>query len=55
MVCENGAFYALKYDTMFELNDFIGYNPAIYITKRVVDIDSEEDILCIEKQLMEKG
>lgn len=55
MVCENGAFYALKYDTMLELNDFIGYNPAIYITKRVVDIDSKEDILCIEKQLMEKG
>ena len=55
MVCENGAFYALKYDTMFELNDFIGYNPAIYLTKRVVDIDTEEDILCIEKQLMQKS
>lgn len=55
MVCENGAFYALKYKTMLEVKDFIGYNPAVYITKRVVDIDTEEDILCIEKQLMTKN
>lgn len=55
MVCENGAFYALKYDTMFEAGDFIGYNPAIYLTPRVIDIDTEEDILCIEKQLTEKN
>lgn len=55
MVCENGAFYALKYETMLEVKDFIGYNPAVYITKRVVDIDTEEDILCIEKQLMAKN
>ena len=55
MVCENGAFYALKRDTMFEVNDFIGYNPAVYITPRVVDIDTEEDILCIEKQLAAKS
>ena len=54
MVCENGAFYALKYDTMFEANDFIGYNPAIYLTPRVVDIDTEEDILCIEKELLKR-
>ena len=55
MVCKNGAFYALKYETMLEVKDFIGYNPAVYITKRVVDIDTEEDILCIEKQLMAKN
>ena len=55
MVCENGAFYVLKYETMLEVKDFIGYNPAVYITKRVVDIDTEEDILCIEKQLMTKN
>ena len=55
MVCENGAFYALKRDTIFEVNDFIGYNPAIYITPRVIDIDTPEDILCIENQLKAKS
>lgn len=52
MICENGAFYALKYDTMIEYKDFIGYNPAVYVTDRVVDIDTEEDFKCIEKQMM---
>ena len=55
MVCENGAFYALKRDAIFEVNDFIGYNPAIYITPRVIDIDTPEDILCIENQLKAKS
>lgn len=55
MICENGAFYALKYETMIEYKDFVGHNPCIFVTKRVVDIDTEEDILCIEKQMMSQN
>ena len=48
---ENGAFYALKYETMYEVNDFVGNNPAIFVTPRVIDIDTEYDIKCIEEQM----
>ncbi len=51
MLCENGAFYALKTDTLIKANDFIGFNPAPYVTKRVIDIDTEEDFLKVEEIL----
>jgi len=43
MITENGAFYALKTQTLKETKDFIGYNPIAYITKRIIDIDTIED------------
>lgn len=55
MICENGAFYALKWDTLKEVKDFIGYNPICYITKRVIDIDTPADFEQVEKILKEKN
>ena len=49
MICENGAFYALPWDTLKEVKDFIGYNPTAYITPRVIDIDTLEDFKKVEE------
>ncbi|MBR2068952.1 MAG: acylneuraminate cytidylyltransferase family protein [Candidatus Gastranaerophilales bacterium] len=49
MICENGAFYALPWDTLKEVKDFIGYNPTAYITPRVIDIDTIEDFKKVEE------
>jgi len=51
MLCENGAFYALPVKIMKETKDFIGYNPAPYITPRVIDIDTIEDFNKVEEIL----
>ena len=51
MICENGAFYALPWDTLKEVKDFIGYNPTPYITPRVIDIDTIEDFKKVEEML----
>ena len=51
MICENGAFYALPWDTLKEVKDFIGYNPCAYITPRVIDIDTIEDFKHVEEIL----
>ena len=51
MICENGAFYALPWDTLKEVKDFIGYNPTPYITPRVIDIDTIEDFQKVEEML----
>jgi len=51
MICENGAFYALPWDTLKEVKDFIGYNPTAYITPRVIDIDTIEDFKKVEEML----
>lgn len=51
MICENGAFYALKWDTLIEVKDFIGYNPTAYVTPRVIDIDTIEDFQKVEECL----
>lgn len=55
MYCENGAFYALKTDTLKEVKDFIGYNPVPYITKRVIDIDEPSDFERVEEILKERN
>jgi len=55
MICENGAFYALPWDTLKEVKDFIGYNPCAYITPRVIDIDTEKDFEQVEKIIMERN
>ena len=49
MICENGAFYALPWNTLKEVKDFIGYNPCAYITPRVIDIDTIEDFKKVEE------
>lgn len=51
MIAENGAFYALKWNTLKETKDFIGYNPCVYITPRVIDIDTIEDFQKVEECL----
>ena len=51
MICENGAFYALPWDTLKEVKDFIGYNPSAYITPQVIDIDTIEDFKKVEEIL----
>lgn len=51
MICENGAFYALSWDTLKEVKDFIGYNPSAYITPQVIDIDTIEDFKKVEEIL----
>lgn len=55
MICENGAFYALPWDTLKEVKDFIGYNPIAYITPRVIDIDTVKDFEQVEKILIERN
>ncbi len=54
LLCENGAFYALKWDTMKQVKDFIGYNPAPYIVKGMIDIDTIEDFNKVEQILKNK-
>lgn len=55
MICENGAFYALPWDTLKEVKDFIGYNPTAYITERVIDIDTPEDFKRVEEIINHKN
>lgn len=55
MICENGAFYALKWDTLKEVKDFIGYNPAAYITQRIIDIDTVDDFKKVEEILIKRN
>ena len=55
MICENGAFYVLPWDTLKEVKDFIGYNPAAYITPRVIDIDTPEDFQKVEEMIKNKN
>jgi CMP-N-acetylneuraminic acid synthetase len=55
MICENGAFYALKHDIFLEIGDFIGKNPLPYISERIVDIDCEADFLKVEELMRKKG
>lgn len=51
LICENGAFYALSYEKFLMYEDFIGHNPCVYLTDKVVDIDEESDLELIEKEL----
>ena len=51
MICENGAFYVLPWETLKQVKDFIGYNPSAYITPRVIDIDTIEDFKKVEEML----
>lgn len=55
MYCENGAFYALKTETLLEVKDFIGKNPIAYLTKRVIDIDTPEDFAKVEEILKKQN
>lgn len=55
MISENGAFYALETKTMLEANDFIGFNPIAYVTKRVIDIDTIEDFKKVEDELLKRN
>lgn len=41
--CENGAFYATKYDVFKEVKDFIGKTPCIYPSVINFDVDEPKD------------
>lgn len=43
MYCENGAFYAIKYDVFKKVKDFVGENPCIYLTDMNIDVDEPAD------------
>lgn len=49
---ENGAIYAIKYDALIKHQDFIGENPDIVSTPGVIDIDTEEDFIAVEKLML---
>lgn len=52
---ENGAFYALPWDTVRETKDFIGYNPVMYNTSKMIDIDTVSDFEEVEKIILERN
>jgi len=43
LVCENGAFYAIRYETFIIMEDFIGKNPCIYMNEINFDVDEPHD------------
>jgi len=51
LISENGAFYALSCEKFLLYEDFIGHNPCVYLTQKVVDIDTEDDLKVIEECL----
>lgn len=55
LFCENGAFYAVKYDVFREVKDFVGKNPCIYVTNMNFDIDEPKDLENAEKILKEQN
>lgn len=55
LICENGAFYALSYEKFLQYEDFIGHNPCVYLTEKVIDIDVEHDLKLIEEELSKKS
>lgn len=54
MFCENGAFYAVKYDVFRKVKDFIGENPCIYLTDMNFDVDEPSDFERAEQVLKEQ-
>ena len=51
---ETGSIYIIDTKVMFEVNDFIGKNPAIYISPSI-DIDTPEDFDTIEKIILQNN
>lgn len=52
MFTETGSIYIIKRDVMYEVNDFIGKKPQIYLSK-YNDIDTLEDFETVSKILEE--
>lgn len=55
LFCENGAFYAVKYEVFKKVKDFIGENPCHYLTNINFDIDEPTDFEKAEKMLLEQN
>lgn len=55
LFCENGAFYAVKYDVFKKVKDFIGEKPCHYLTNINFDIDEPTDFEKAEKMLIQKN
>ncbi|MDD3013203.1 MAG: acylneuraminate cytidylyltransferase family protein [Candidatus Gastranaerophilales bacterium] len=54
MVCENGAFYAVRYDAFLETKDFLGNNVGFFEMDWQVDVDTLKDFQDVEKILLER-
>ena len=54
MLCENGAFYAVRYDAFQITKDFLGNNVGFYEMEYQVDIDTVEDFASVEKILEQR-
>lgn len=51
LYCENGAFYAVKYDVFKKVKDFVGEKPCIYLTDIKVDVDEPRDFEIAEQMI----
>lgn len=51
LFCENGAFYAIKYDVFKKVKDFVGEKPCVYLTDIRVDVDEPKDIAIAEQMI----
>lgn len=49
LFCENGAFYAVKYETFKKYQDFVGVNPCVFLTDINFDVDEPGDFLAAEE------
>jgi len=49
--CENGAFYAIRYDAFMKIKDFLGNNVGFFEMEHQVDIDTTEDFTTVEEIL----
>jgi len=54
LFCENGAFYAIRYEAFLETKDFLGNNTGVYEMEWQVDVDTPEDFQTVEKILLER-
>lgn len=55
LFCENGAFYAVKYDVFKKVKDFVGENPCIYLTDVRFDVDEPSDFELAEKIMKDQS
>lgn len=55
LYCENGAFYAAKYEAFLKVKDFIGERPCIYLSDINFDVDEPHDFEHAEQVIKEQN
>jgi len=55
MFCENGSFYAIRYDAFLKTKDFIGNNVCFYEMEWQVDVDTLQDFQAAENILLKRA